>query len=73
MVERFRKLVPHDLRHTYATHYLYKSGGKGESIHILGQILGHSDAYITQRYSHALQHIQQEAMTHFGNAMWTTL
>lgn len=73
VAERFRKLVPHDLRHTFATHYLYKSGGSAKSIHVLGQILGHSDAYITQRYAHDLQEVQQEEMTNFGNAMWTTL
>lgn len=38
----------HDLRHTYASHFIMN----GESIFVLKEILGHSDIKTTQRYAH---------------------
>lgn len=69
---RFRKLTPHHLRHTFATHFIYKNKGMGRDmvVHILSKILGHSGLYITERYSHALDDIQQAAMADFGNEMF---
>jgi integrase len=72
IAKKFRQLTPHHLRHTFATHFIYKNKGKGKDVvvHILSKILGHSGLYITERYSHALESIQQEAMTDFGNEMF---
>jgi integrase len=70
---RIRALTPHCLRHTFATHFLYKSSksmGATAAIHILSEILAHSSSYITQRYSHALQEVQQAAMKEFGSQMF---
>jgi integrase len=74
--ERFRNLRVHDLRHTFATHFLYKmskSQGASAAIHILSEALGHSDSFITQRYSHSLDEVNQAAMKEFGKAMWSNL
>ena len=38
----------HDLRHSFAS----TGTGRGESLYIVGSILGHRDAKTTQRYSH---------------------
>jgi len=38
----------HDLRHTFASHYMMR-GGK---IEVLQEILGHEDIKTTQRYAH---------------------
>jgi integrase len=70
---KFRALVPHDLRHTFATHFLYKASkelGATAAVHILSQALGHSTSYITQRYSHALDDVNQAAMKAYGKAMF---
>jgi integrase len=72
---RFRELTPHCLRHTFASHWLYKTSkelGATAAIHILSEILGHSSSYITQRYSHALQDVQQSAMKVFGEKMFSS-
>jgi integrase len=39
---------PHDLRHTFASHYLMRGGNLGA----LQKILGHSNIRMTMRYSH---------------------
>lgn len=70
---KFRALVPHDLRHTFATHFLYKASkelGATAAVHILSQALGHSTSYITQRYSHALDDVNQSAMKAYGKEMF---
>jgi integrase len=70
---KFRNLHPHDLRHTFATHFLYKSSkemGATAAIHILSQALAHSTSYITQRYSHALDEVNQAAMKSYGEQMF---
>lgn len=52
--ERTRKVIGrddltiHDLRHTFASHYLMNSGSKSE----LKEILGHSSEAVTETYSH---------------------
>jgi integrase len=38
----------HDLRHTFASHFVTRGG----SLKALQEILGHSDYKMTQRYSH---------------------
>ncbi len=70
---KFRALVPHDLRHTFATHFLYKASkelGATAAVHILSQALGHSTSYITQRYSHSLDDVNQAAMKSYGREMF---
>lgn len=51
----------HDLRHTFATDYLYRT----KNIHALQDILGHSDPKMTQRYAHILDEHKREAMKKF--------
>lgn len=49
----------HDLRHTYASHYVMESGG---NIFALKEMLGHSDISMTMRYSHiAKEHLAKES------------
>ena len=43
-----RKLRIHDLRHTFASHYVMNGG----SLHDLQALLGHSSPVMTQRYAH---------------------
>lgn len=43
-----RKLRIHDLRHTFASHYVMNGG----SLHDLQALLGHSSPMMTQRYAH---------------------
>ena len=38
----------HDLRHTYASHYVMKGG----TLHDLQALLGHASSEMTQKYSH---------------------
>ena len=74
IAEKFRLLTPHHLRHTFATHFLYKTSkqfGATVAVHALSKILGHSSTYITERYSHALKEVQQAAMADFGAQMFT--
>jgi site-specific recombinase XerD len=55
MIERWRPAVRiHDLRHTFASYLV----SKGQSLHIVGRLLGHVRSETTQRYSH----IQDEAL-----------
>jgi integrase len=71
---KFRSLVPHDLRHTFATHFLYKASkelGATAAVHILSQALGHSTSYITARYSHSLDEVNQAAMKSYGEQMFS--
>lgn len=52
-IENFR---PHDLRHTFASHYLMRGG----SIKGLKEILGHKDIKMTMRYSHLSREFARE-------------
>ena len=47
----------HDLRHSFAS----TGAGRGESLYIIGSILGHRDAKTTQRYSHLHDDPRREA------------
>lgn len=68
--DKFRALVPHHLRHTFATHYLYKTSkerGLTVAVFQLSMILGHSTEYITMTYLHSLSDEDKAAMESFGN------
>jgi integrase len=45
---KLRKLRVHDLRHTFASHFVMNGG----SLHDLQALLGHSSPMMTQRYAH---------------------
>ena len=51
----------HDLRHTFATHFLRNT----KDFRALQEILGHSDYRMTLRYSHVLDDHKREAMEAF--------
>lgn len=51
----------HDLRHTFATHFLERTG----DIHTLSDILGHSAATMTERYAHVMDRSRRAAMKKF--------
>jgi len=52
-IEDFR---PHDLRHTFASHYLMRGG----SLKPLSEILGHADIKMTMRYAHLSREFSKE-------------
>ncbi|MGO9017759.1 MAG: tyrosine-type recombinase/integrase [Syntrophobacteraceae bacterium] len=52
----------HDLRHTFATHFLART----KDIYTLSHILGHSTVSMTERYAHLLDDVRREAMKQFG-------
>lgn len=54
-------VVFHTLRHTFATHYIMAT----KDIHMLAGILGHSNAYITERYAHRCDDRKRESMKVF--------
>jgi integrase len=58
-----RYVVFHDLRHTFASHWMMRGG----SIFRLQRILGHADIQITQRYSHLAPSVYSEDYDRFGN------
>jgi integrase len=73
---RMAQLTPHHLRHTFATHYLFKTSkayGATVAGHMLSQILGHSSTYISERYSHILQQINQGAMQTYGDEVFSMI
>ena len=47
---------PHDLRHTFASHYLIRGG----SLRALQKILGHKDLKMTRRYAHLSKEFAEE-------------
>jgi integrase len=52
----------HDLRHTFASHLV--SGG--ESLELVGELLGHTDPRTTQRYSHLASQPLRDASNRFA-------
>ena len=53
----------HDLRHSYASYLV----SNGVSLHIVGRLLGHSQAQTTQRYAHVAHQSLRDASNLFGN------
>jgi len=52
----------HDLRHTFASHLV----SSGQSLHIVGKLLGHTQASTTMRYAHLDDKSQRDAVNAFG-------
>jgi len=52
----------HDLRHTYASHLV----SKGQSLHIVGRLLGHTRPETTARYAHIADEALRAATNDFG-------
>jgi integrase len=55
----------HDLRHTYASHL----ASAGQSLPIIGALLGHTQAQTTQRYAHLLDDPLRAATEEFGSTL----
>lgn len=56
----------HDLRHTFASHFVMT----GYPIQALQQILGHSSLAMTMRYSHLADHYIKNTLEGYGSKMW---
>jgi integrase len=62
MLTRFRPTVRiNDLRHTFASHLV----SSGQSLHIVGRLLGHTQAATTQRYAHVADEALRTASNQF--------
>ena len=55
----------HDLRHSYATRAL----SAGESLSMIGRLLGHADIQSTLRYAHAAREAEQESAARVGGSI----
>ena len=51
----------HDLRHTFATHFLTRGG----DIRVLQEILGHSSVTMTEKYTHVVDEFKKKQMQNF--------
>lgn len=51
----------HDLRHTFATHFLMRGG----DIRVLQELLGHSNITMTMKYTHVIDSYKQSQMRNF--------
>jgi site-specific recombinase XerD len=52
----------HDLRHTFASHLV----SSGQSLHIVGKLLGHTQEKTTARYAHLAGGALREAVEQFA-------
>jgi integrase len=52
----------HDIRHTFASHLV----SSGESLPVIGRLLGHTQAATTMRYAHLSDGALREAVNRFG-------
>jgi len=59
----------HVVRHTFATLFAQSIG----NLHELARILGHSSAYVTQRYAHYLKDYQARLAAEMGRALASVL
>jgi integrase len=57
----------HDLRHSYASYLV----SEGVSLHVVGKLLGHSQAQTTQRYAHVAHQSLRDASNLFGSIFQT--
>ncbi|HAH06681.1 MAG TPA: hypothetical protein DCM05_09175 [Elusimicrobia bacterium] len=55
----------HDLRHTFASHFLMRTG----NFPTLQRVLGHASPRMTQRYAHLAQDYMQNEMLRFDQAL----
>lgn len=55
----------HDLRHTFASHLV----SSGESLHIVGRLLGHTLPQTTARYAHLADHALRDAANSFATGL----
>jgi integrase len=53
----------HDLRHTFASHLV----SRGESLHKVGKLLGHTSPQTTERYAHLDDAALRDTANNFGN------
>jgi site-specific recombinase XerD len=62
-ITKYRTTVRiHDLRHSYASHLV----SNGISLHVVGKLLGHTQAVTTMRYAHLQDEALRAAVNHFG-------
>ena len=60
---RYRPIIRiHDLRHTFASHLV----SRGESLHIVGKLLGHTRPETTACYAHLSDESLRTAVNRFG-------
>ena len=55
----------HDLRHSFAS----VAASEGASLHVIGKLLGHTQAATTARYAHLTEASLQDVSSSVGNAI----